>query len=86
MLSTGGYDENYAGSQHEDADFCLRARARGFQCCYAGAVVATHYNNLRNGQFSENMAYFNRRWRSRRDLFMPDELGSGLWSTRGSCP
>jgi hypothetical protein len=71
MLTTGGFDERYAGSQHEDADFSLRARARGFRCCYNGRAVATHYNQLRNGHFARNVDYFNRRWRDRRDLFTP---------------
>jgi GT2 family glycosyltransferase len=69
MLATGGFDQRYGGSQHEDADFSLRARARGFQCCYHGLAAATHFNNLRNGQFARNGAYFNARWQNRPDLF-----------------
>jgi GT2 family glycosyltransferase len=69
MLATGGFDELYMGSQHEDADFSLRARARGFNCCYNGLASAIHYNELRNGWASANAEYFTRRWSSRMDLF-----------------
>lgn len=68
-LSTGGFDEAFAGSQHEDVDFCLRARARGFRCCYAGTTSAIHDNMLRNGNFSLNMNYLKERWKNRPDLF-----------------
>lgn len=74
VLSTGGFDESFIGSQHEDADFCLRARARGFKCCYAGKTSAIHDNMLRNGNFSVNMRYLRERWKSRHDLFVwPDQ-------------
>jgi GT2 family glycosyltransferase len=69
-LSTGGFDESYLGSQHEDADFCLRARARGFNCFYAGKTAAIHDNLLRNGSFSRNMNYLKQRWQDRQDLFV----------------
>lgn len=70
MLVTGGFDERFQGSQHEDADFCLRARSRGFDCCYAGNTTAIHHNALRNSQSSGNSAYFAERWRGRPDLFV----------------
>lgn len=69
ILSTGGFDENFKGSQHEDIDFCLRARSRGFTCCYAGKTTAIHHNMLRNGHFTKNMLYLKNRWRNRKDLF-----------------
>jgi glycosyltransferase involved in cell wall biosynthesis len=69
-LSTGGFDESYVGSQHEDADFCLRARSRGFDCYYAGKAMAIHDNMLRNGGFSQNMNYLKQRWIDRKDLFV----------------
>ena len=72
MLATGGFDELYLGSQHEDADFSLRARARGFRCCYNGSTAAIHYNELRNAHFSSNAEYFRNRWRHRPDLFLPE--------------
>ncbi len=72
MLATGGFDELYLGSQHEDADFSLRARARGFSCCYNGEMAATHYNELRNARFSRNANYFRTRWQNRPDLFLPE--------------
>jgi GT2 family glycosyltransferase len=72
MLATGGFDELYLGSQHEDADFSLRARARGFSCCYNGEAAAIHYNELRNARFSRNAEYFRSRWRNRPDLFLPE--------------
>lgn len=70
VLSTGGFDESYIGSQHEDADFCMRARSRGFDCYYAGKATAIHDNMLRNGGFSRNMNYLRQRWRERQDLFV----------------
>jgi GT2 family glycosyltransferase len=69
MLATGGFDESYLGSQHEDVDFSLRARARGFKCLYVGAAAATHHNLLRNGQLARNMEYLKMRWSQRQDLF-----------------
>lgn len=69
FLATGGFDENFEGSQHEDADFCLRARDRGFTCCYVGRASAIHHNQLRNAQFSKNMRYFKEKWQGRPDLF-----------------
>ena len=70
VLSTSGFDESFLGSQHEDADFCFRARARGFNCCYAGKTAAIHDNMLRNGSFSFNMHYLRERWKDRQDLFV----------------
>jgi GT2 family glycosyltransferase len=69
MHATGGFDEDYLGSQHEDVDFALRARARGFSCLYAGEAAAIHRNSLRNGRFRRNMDYLKARWRDRPDLF-----------------
>jgi glycosyltransferase involved in cell wall biosynthesis len=69
LQATGGFDERFEGSQHEDADFTLRARDRGFDCCYAGSATAIHYNELRNTQFSKNSAYLAERWKNRPDLF-----------------
>jgi GT2 family glycosyltransferase len=76
MLSTGGFDENYQGSQHEDADFSLRARSRGFSCCYCGRATAIHHNELRNARPSDNSQYFQMRWRNRLDLFLPETRAS----------
>jgi GT2 family glycosyltransferase len=73
MLACGGFDEAYQGSQHEDADFSLRARSRGFRCCYVGEAEAIHHNQLRNGHMSANSSYFRRRWKSRPELFWPEE-------------
>ena len=70
VLATGGFDERYIGSQHEDVDFCLRARSRGFNCCYAGKTMAVHDNMLRNGSFSKNMDFLKERWKDRQDLFV----------------
>jgi glycosyltransferase involved in cell wall biosynthesis len=69
FLATGGFDEHFEGSQHEDADFSLRARDRGFTCCYVGRASAIHHNQLRNAHFSKNMRYFREKWQHRPDLF-----------------
>ena len=73
--SVGGYDENYAGTQHEDVDFCLRARARGFQCAYIGEVAVRHYNCARNNCHATNLGYFNQRWADQPHLFSNDGCG-----------
>jgi len=70
MHATGGFDESYVGSQHEDVDFTLRARSRGFSCLYEGRVAALHHNSLRNGGFRRNSDYLKTRWRGRPDLFV----------------
>ena len=67
--SIGGFDENYVGSQHEDVDFCLKARSRGFRCSYVGEVSVKHYNCARNNSFSANYQYFENRWKKHRNLF-----------------
>ncbi len=69
LLATGGFDERFEGSQHEDADFTLRARDRGFDCCYVGSATGIHHNELRNSQFSRNSVYLAERWKDRPDLF-----------------
>ncbi|MFC1849290.1 glycosyltransferase [candidate division CSSED10-310 bacterium] len=69
ILATGGFDEQYIGSQHEDVDFCLKARSRGFQICYVGGVAVKHYNCSRNSKHHENYDYFVKRWEKQRNLF-----------------
>lgn len=73
--SVGGYDENYAGTQHEDVDFCLRARARGFRCAYIGEAAVKHYNCARNNCHATNLGYFNRRWADQPHLLSNDGCG-----------
>jgi len=73
--AVGGYDENYVGTQHEDVDFCLRARARGFRCAYIGEVAVRHYNCARNNCHATNLGYFNRRWADQQHLFSNDGCG-----------
>jgi len=68
--SVGGFDENYVGSQHEDVDFCLKARSRGFRCAYVGEVAVKHYNFARNNSHSVNYDYFMRRWQKHKHLFI----------------
>jgi GT2 family glycosyltransferase len=81
-LSTGGFDENYIGSQHEDVDFCLKARSRDFKCCYTGEVSVVHFNCSRNNKLSANYRYFEKRWEKHGHLFdssgMKRIQGSGL--------
>lgn len=77
MLATGGFDESYLGSQHEDVDFALRARARGFSCLYVGEASAYHHNSMRNGRFRRNKDYLTARWRDREDLFLWTETSDG---------
>ena len=62
LRACGGFDERYTGSQLEDVDFCLKARARGFACAYVGDACALHENLQRNFAFSVNLPYFQARW------------------------
>jgi len=67
-LAAGGFDEHYTGSQLEDVDFCLRARARGFRCGYIGSAAVIHDNLQRNFSFGPNLPYFQQRWRNAPEL------------------
>ncbi len=67
--AAGGFDEEYKGSQMEDVDFCLKARSRGFICCYAGDASVKHFNCERNNNFAANYGYFRKRWARRERLF-----------------
>jgi glycosyltransferase involved in cell wall biosynthesis len=60
--SVGFFDEEYAGSQMEDVDFCAKASTRGFTCAYVGRAAVIHYNYERNNQLSENFVRYRNRW------------------------
>jgi glycosyltransferase involved in cell wall biosynthesis len=70
IQSINGFDEIYDGSQMEDVDLCLKARARNFKCIYAGNTSVLHYNNQRNDRFAENFERFTLRWAAHKELFM----------------
>lgn len=67
--AVGGFDESYIGSQLEDVDFCLKARRRDFKCVYTGSLSVVHYNHQRNDSFSENLHFFNEKWKNYPWLF-----------------
>jgi glycosyltransferase involved in cell wall biosynthesis len=69
MQAINGFDETYEGSQMEDVDLCLKARARNFKCIYAGNTSVLHHNNQRNDRFAENFARFALRWAPHKELF-----------------
>lgn len=68
-LAAGPWDTNYTGSQMEDVDYALKARARGFRCAYVGRAAVCHHNLQRNYRMSENLPYFKARWSGRPELF-----------------
>ncbi|HEV7684318.1 MAG TPA: glycosyltransferase [Pyrinomonadaceae bacterium] len=67
--AVGWFDESFLGSQLEDVDLCLKARLRDFKCVYTGSVSVVHYNNQRNDSFSENLHFFNEKWKNYPWLF-----------------
>jgi GT2 family glycosyltransferase len=69
FAAVGGFDESYPGSQMEDVDFCLKARRRGFKCCYVGSARIVHFNQQRNDYFDENFKLFCRKWSGSVELF-----------------
>ncbi|KAA5533704.1 glycosyltransferase [Taibaiella lutea] len=69
MKSINGFDETYESSPIEDADFCIKARARNFKCIYAGTTSVRNHNNERNDCLEENFKRFILRWGSRKELF-----------------
>ncbi len=62
----GGFDERFFPCQHEDLDYCMRARIAGYKIIYDGTIKITHHNLLRDGggnQFAKNWRKFKRKWK-----------------------
>lgn len=56
-----------------DADFCLRARERGFNCLYLGPVSVAREMQAAEVFSDEELSLFKRRWSSHRHLIDPRE-------------
>ena len=68
----GGFDERFFPSQHEDIDYCLRARLAGYKIIYNGKVRVIHHHLYRDGGEAygrKNWHKFLRKWKSVLDKF-----------------
>jgi GT2 family glycosyltransferase len=73
LQSIGMFDPYLAGSL-QDADFCLRARSRGFRCLYAGNVTV----HIEAGDAAETppdaKRRFQERWSRFPELLFPEQV------------
>ncbi len=61
----GYFDETFFPSQHEDADYCLRARIAGYKLIYDGRVKIIHHNLFRDGKrFEITRHRFMEKWQT----------------------
>ncbi|MFI5348591.1 MAG: glycosyltransferase [Elusimicrobiota bacterium] len=60
----GLFDERFFPCQFEDADYCLRARLKGFRVLYEGGAAVSHAGLFRiaGPQFARNRKLFERKW------------------------
>ncbi|MFI5349998.1 MAG: glycosyltransferase [Elusimicrobiota bacterium] len=60
----GPFDERFFPCQFEDADYCLRARLKGFRVLYQGDVAVSHAGLFRiaSPRFARNRGLFERKW------------------------
>lgn len=66
----GFFDERFYPCQHEDLDFCIRARLAGFKIIYNGKVKVIHHNLYRDaGLADKNWQKFLIKWRDLRYPF-----------------
>jgi len=64
--SVDGMDENYKNS-YEDADLCLKVRARGYRVLFCADSVLYHFESMSEGRRARdfrNSALFKARWES----------------------
>jgi hypothetical protein len=73
LRSIGGFDPDLAGNL-QDADFCLRARSRGFRCCYAGNVTAVGAFSPNADRPAEDKLRFLDRWSRFPELLFPEQI------------
>lgn len=69
MRSINGFDETYECSAIEDADFCLKARAKNFKCIYAGKASVRKHHSQRNDCAGVHLERFRLRWETHKELF-----------------
>jgi GT2 family glycosyltransferase len=72
FLSIHGLDQDFSGHL-QDADFCLRARQRGFRCVYAGDVTAVGGTHDEAAAPIEMRRHFLERWSRFPELVFPAE-------------
>ncbi|MDP2939176.1 MAG: glycosyltransferase [Candidatus Omnitrophota bacterium] len=66
LKKVGYFDERFFPSQHEDIDYCLRARLAGYKIIYNGKVKIIHRHLLRDGgdkQNKRNWQKFLKKWK-----------------------
>jgi GT2 family glycosyltransferase len=73
LRSIGAFDPDLAGNL-QDADFCLRARSRGFKCCYAGNVTAVGAFSADTDRSAEDKRRFLDRWSRFPELLFPEQF------------
>jgi len=71
--SIGTLDPDLAGNL-EDADFCLRARSRGFKCLYAGNVTICLRSADSGPVRVEATRGFQDRWSRFPELLFPEQI------------
>jgi len=83
----GYFDERFFPCQHEDIDYCLRARLAGYKIMYAGDAHVIHHHLYRNGgqrQFLDNRRKFIRKWKGPLQRFpLRDASCADRWLWRG---
>ena len=73
----GYFDERFYPCQHEDLDFCIRARLAGYKIIYNGKGKIVHHNIYRdNGQSEKNWKKFLRKWKRLRYPFKDSHAAS----------
>lgn len=60
--SVGGFDPTYSSRDLQSADFCLRARSRGFRCAYLGSIPVVQKPNGTQPGVPEEIDRFTARW------------------------
>jgi len=72
IRKVGYFDERFFPSQHEDVDYCLRARLAGYKILYNGKVKVIHHHLFRDGGQRHNAANWRRflkKWSAGLDKF-----------------
>ena len=69
MNAVGGFDEGYACTRIESADFCLKARQRDFKCLYAGTAAVVCNIPGHTESASASLEPYHEKWSSYAHLF-----------------
>lgn len=80
---TGYFDERFFPCQHEDLDYCIRARLAGYKIIYNGKVKVIHHNLFRDKDLSdENWERFLKKWHNLKYPFK-DSHPADKYNARG---